>query len=74
MLGLKLGHRRQTFVCASAAEYVRKDGTKSQILTWLSDCPNCDASFPQTTGMTVDVSRLVRHCKRHRPKKPGGPT
>ena len=60
-----LHHRGQLFHLITRAPYARKrDGTASELLTWLGHCTVCGVSFESVTGPTRPDPRT--ECEQHR--------
>lgn len=54
----------QPYVLVAVEPYRRKDGQQSKLLTWASDCPDCQSRFEVKTGLKG--KDLTRRCPEHR--------
>ena len=52
----------QEYELVGAAPYTRRDGQRSTVLTWLSDCPRCGDRFHVTSGLVSKA--LNRRCEK----------
>jgi hypothetical protein len=63
--GTKVVLDDQLYLLDRVEPYVRKSGTHSSLLTWLTVCPNCSVAFEVKTGLaTKSLNRRCEKCRR----------
>jgi len=67
-IGTELIYQDQSFRLAKVEPYERQDGGQSNLLTWVSSCPECGVDFDMQSGRSVLIK--YRRCPEHRK---GGP-
>jgi hypothetical protein len=61
--GLLLDDQRYELV--QVEPYIRRDGARSAILTWQSECPRCGNQFTVTSGLVAKaLNRRCVHCRK----------
>lgn len=63
-IGTAISHDDQEFRLVLAEPYTRKDGERSAVLTWASECLDCGGAFTFNSGLAVFVKR--RRCDQHK--------
>ena len=64
-VGFKMQYGDTSHKIVNIYPYVRKDGEKSLVFNWLSNCKICNKKFYQTSGLKGDLNKK---CFNHRLK------
>lgn len=64
-IGFALWLDDQRYELVHSEPHIRRDGTRSSVLTWQTDCPRCGNPFTVTSGLvTKAINRRCEACRK----------
>lgn len=69
MIGQARLYHGQRYVAVAISPYQRRDGSKTALVTWQSNCPQCGQPFHCKTPILATKFQPNRRCQLH--KRPG---